>query len=91
MSFYGRRRLALTHGGRFFVKFPTAYFGQNTGLFARAPEPANGDIKGFILFYADTGHICVFNSSLLSGYVRIKRFEIIVALRINAKAYEAYS
>ncbi|VFM95639.1 MAG: hypothetical protein BECKG1743F_GA0114225_100826 [Candidatus Kentron sp. G] len=46
-----RRSLTLSDAGRLFVKLAPAYFGKDSGLFARALEAAHGYIERFIFSY----------------------------------------
>jgi hypothetical protein len=90
VSFHCRRRFAFTHCRGFFIEFAPADFRQYTSLFACTPEAANGDIEGFVFFNADTGHMVLSSSRRVSGYVQVKRVEIIVASVKNARISMGY-
>src|SRR3990167_3388522 len=52
----GGSLLALALGGGLFVELAGAQVGQQAELFNGALEAAQGNVKGFVLFYTDGGH-----------------------------------
>jgi hypothetical protein len=63
-------QFTLTSLGGLFVKFATAHFGQDTGLFTGTLEAAQGDVKRFIFSYTNVRH-AVYNPRWFSKLSRL--------------------
>jgi hypothetical protein len=56
ISFNSSSGFALSNLSRFLVKFSTVDFSQGAGLFACALEPAQRNVKWFVISYFYRGH-----------------------------------
>jgi hypothetical protein len=56
LTLNGRSHFALASLGGLFVEFTTTHFSEYTGLFTRALETAQGDVKGLIFSYTNIRH-----------------------------------